>query len=66
MDWITFATQATEVVRRAIPFDKSCWHTVDPGTVPKALDILTPAGTTQAGVLDPTAPPVEIPAVRVP
>lgn len=33
LDWITFATRATEVVRRAIPFEKSCWHTVDPGTV---------------------------------
>ena len=39
---------------------------VDPATVPKAVDILTPAGTSQSTVLDPTAPPVELPAVRVP
>jgi glucoamylase len=39
---------------------------VAPGTVAKAMDILTPAGTSQATVLDPTAQPVEIPAVRVP
>jgi len=33
LDWVSFATRATEVIRRAIPFDRSCWHTVDPGTV---------------------------------
>lgn len=33
LPWVSFATEATTVVRRAIPFDKSCWHTVDPGTV---------------------------------
>ncbi|HEX2065154.1 MAG TPA: LuxR C-terminal-related transcriptional regulator [Acidimicrobiales bacterium] len=33
LDWLTFATEATETLRRAIPFDRSCWHTVDPGTV---------------------------------
>ena len=33
LGWITFATQATDILRRAIPFEKSCWHTVDPGTV---------------------------------
>jgi hypothetical protein len=33
LDWVSFATQATDALRRAIPFDKSCWHTVDPGTV---------------------------------
>ena len=32
-DWVTFATEATEMVRRVVPFDRSCWHTVDPGTV---------------------------------
>lgn len=33
LDWVSFATSATEAIRRAIPFDRSCWHTVDPGTV---------------------------------
>ena len=33
LDWVTFATEATETLRRAIPFDRSCWHLVDPGTV---------------------------------
>lgn len=33
LDWVSFATQATVALRAAVPFDKSCWHTVDPGTV---------------------------------
>jgi DNA-binding CsgD family transcriptional regulator len=33
LDWITFSVEATETLRRAIPFDRSCWHLVDPGTV---------------------------------
>lgn len=33
LDWVTFATRATETLRRVVPFDRSCWHTVDPGTV---------------------------------
>ena len=36
---------------------------VDPATVPKAIDILTPDGVMQATVLDPLQPPVEIPSV---
>ena len=39
---------------------------VDPGSVPKAMDVLTPAGVSQAAELDPTAPPVEIAGVPVP
>lgn len=39
---------------------------LDPGTVPKALDVVTPAGVSQAAELDPTAPPVTIAGVRVP
>jgi glucoamylase len=39
---------------------------VDPGSVPKATDVLTPAGVSQADELDPTAPPVEITGVPVP
>ncbi|MDP9240613.1 MAG: glycoside hydrolase family 15 protein [Actinomycetota bacterium] len=38
---------------------------VDPATVPKALDVLTPAGVDQATELDPTQPPVTIAAVSV-
>ncbi len=38
---------------------------VDPNTVPKAMDVLTPAGVSQATELDPTAPPVEIAGVPV-
>ena len=39
---------------------------VDPGTVPKAMDILTPEGTSQVDVLNPLSPPVVIPAVTIP
>lgn len=31
--WISFATQASEIIGRVVPFQRSCWHTVDPGTV---------------------------------
>ena len=33
LDWVTFSVEAGEALRRAIPFDRSCWHMVDPGTV---------------------------------
>lgn len=33
LDWVAFSTQATEVIQRSVPFQRSCWHTVDPGTV---------------------------------
>jgi DNA-binding CsgD family transcriptional regulator len=33
LDWVTFGTEATESLRRAIPFQRSCWHPVDPGTL---------------------------------
>jgi len=33
MDWVTFSTQVSAVLVRATPFDRNCWHTVDPGTV---------------------------------
>lgn len=33
LDWVTFATEATEAIRKVVPFDRCCWHTVDPGTV---------------------------------
>lgn len=33
LDWVSFATEVTEIVAKAVPFDGCCWHTVDPGTV---------------------------------
>ena len=33
LDWVTLSEQATEAIRQAIPFTRTCWHTVDPGTV---------------------------------
>ena len=33
LDWITFSTQATALLERQLGFQRSCWHTVDPGTV---------------------------------
>ena len=39
---------------------------VDPNTVPKAVDVLTPAGVSQATELDPTVGPVAIQPVTVP
>ena len=39
---------------------------VDPTTVPKAMDIITPAGVSQAAELDPTRGPVVIQGVTVP
>jgi glucoamylase len=38
----------------------------DPGTVPKAVDVITPAGVSQATELDPTLGPVVIQPVLVP
>jgi glucoamylase len=39
---------------------------VNPDTVPKAMDVVTPAGVTQATELDPTLGPVVIQPVTVP
>jgi glucoamylase len=39
---------------------------VDPGTVPKAMDVITPVGVSQATELDPTLGPVVIQPVTVP
>lgn len=33
LDWVSFATAVSDVVNTAVPFDRCCWHTVDPGTV---------------------------------
>lgn len=32
-DWPAFAAKASDTLRRVVPFDRSCWHPVDPGTV---------------------------------
>jgi glucoamylase len=39
---------------------------VDPSTVPKVMDTLTPAGVSQAAELDPTHGPVSLHGVAVP
>jgi DNA-binding CsgD family transcriptional regulator len=33
LDWVTFATRASQTVSHVIGFERSCWHTVDPGTI---------------------------------
>jgi glucan 1,4-alpha-glucosidase len=38
----------------------------DPGSVPKAIDVITPAGVSQADELDPTKDPVTVAAVTIP
>jgi glucoamylase len=40
--------------------------TAGPGTVPKAVDVITPPGVSQATELDPTLGPVAIQPVTVP
>jgi len=31
-DWLRFAARVNDVVGAAVPFDRACWHSVDPGT----------------------------------
>jgi glucoamylase len=38
---------------------------IDPATAPKAMDVITPAGVSQATELDPTLGPVQIAGVPV-
>jgi DNA-binding CsgD family transcriptional regulator len=33
LDWVHLSAAMSEVVARLVPFERSCWHTVDPGTV---------------------------------
>ena len=33
LDWVSFARAAGDVLAGIVPFSRSCWHTVDPGTV---------------------------------
>lgn len=32
LDWVTFATTVSDAIRRVVPFERACWHPVDPGT----------------------------------
>jgi DNA-binding CsgD family transcriptional regulator len=32
LDWVGLSASVSEVVARLVPFERSCWHTVDPGT----------------------------------
>jgi hypothetical protein len=40
--------------------------TVDPGTVPKAMDVITPTGVAQSTELDYTLGPVVVQGVTIP
>jgi DNA-binding CsgD family transcriptional regulator len=33
LDWVGLSATVSEVIARLVPFERSCWHTVDPGTV---------------------------------
>jgi DNA-binding CsgD family transcriptional regulator len=33
LDWVSFAQAIGELLAGIVPFERSCWHTVDPGTV---------------------------------
>jgi DNA-binding CsgD family transcriptional regulator len=33
LDVMSLIIEASEVIGRALPFDRTCWHTVDPGTM---------------------------------
>jgi DNA-binding CsgD family transcriptional regulator len=33
LDWVTFGSEASDAISSVVPFDRCCWHTVDPGTV---------------------------------
>jgi DNA-binding CsgD family transcriptional regulator len=33
LDWVTLATQASSAVARVMPFQHTCWHTMDPATL---------------------------------
>jgi hypothetical protein len=48
------------------PGGNSSICSVDPATVPKAIDVLTPPGVSQATEMDPTLGPVTLQGVRIP
>lgn len=33
LDWVTFVSRASDALSRAVPFERTCWHPVDPGTL---------------------------------
>jgi hypothetical protein len=33
LDWSDLSLRVGDVLRRAVPFDHACWHTVDPSTM---------------------------------
>lgn len=33
LHWVGFASEASDLINKVVPFDRCCWHTVDPGTV---------------------------------
>ncbi|MFN2463673.1 MAG: LuxR C-terminal-related transcriptional regulator [Candidatus Dormibacteria bacterium] len=33
LDWVSFSTAVSEALGQLVPFQRNCWHTVDPGTV---------------------------------
>jgi len=37
-DWITLTTRRSDVIAEAIPFTRTCWHSVDPGTILAPLE----------------------------
>jgi DNA-binding CsgD family transcriptional regulator len=33
LDWVSLSAALSDVIAKVVPFERSCWHTVDPGTV---------------------------------
>jgi DNA-binding CsgD family transcriptional regulator len=33
LDWVSFTSEASDLIGRVVPFDRCCWHTIDPGTM---------------------------------
>jgi DNA-binding CsgD family transcriptional regulator len=33
LDWVAYSARVSEIIARVIAFQRTCWHTVDPGTV---------------------------------
>ncbi|HVL03394.1 MAG TPA: hypothetical protein VM386_03035, partial [Acidimicrobiales bacterium] len=33
LHWVSFASEASDLIKKVVPFDRCCWHTIDPGTV---------------------------------
>jgi hypothetical protein len=52
--------------RGQLAFRTSPICSIDPGTAPKAIDVIPPAGVDQSAELDPTRGPVALHGVVVP